>query len=78
MARRVTRASLALSARCSQRHGAQRDVARAASIPQPRLSRLASGRLFPRADEAVRLARAADVPVEWWDEPADAEEEDAA
>ena len=77
MARRVTRASLALYARCSQRHGAQMEVARAASIAQPRLSRLASGWLFPRADEAVRLARVADVPVEWWDEPASAEEDAA-
>ena len=63
---RVTRASEALAKKFETR-GQQKQMSEATRIGQSRLNRLANGILFPRADEAVRIAEAGGPPVEWWD-----------
>ncbi len=57
-----------------KRSGAQKICSARTGIDQSRLSKMASGKAFPRADEAVEIERAAGIPVSWWAEPADGEE----
>lgn len=66
---RKTRASSALSRKLGVRHGEQKDCSTRTKIPQSRLSRIADGKLFPRADEGARLVEEG-IPIHWWDEPA--------
>ena len=66
---RVTKASVELSKRFELR-GRQRDCSQESGIGQSKLSRLATGELFPRADEAVSLQTSDGIPVEWWSENA--------
>lgn len=71
---RKTRASEALRSKFEARHGAQKDCHLRTKIPQNRLSRIADGKAFPRADEGSRLEQEG-IPVHWWDEePLDAEQ----
>jgi hypothetical protein len=65
---RETRASRALSAKLSAKHGEQGLCSRRTKIPQSRLSRIAAGKLFPRADEGARFVEEG-IPIHWWDEP---------
>lgn len=65
---RVTRASVALSKRFDV-HGEQKACSARTGIAQPRLSRIAKGELFPRADEGHRFEDTEEIPVAWWAEP---------
>lgn len=64
---RETRASRVLAEKLSVRHGAQKECSLRTRIPQSRLSRIASGKLFPRADEGARLVEEG-IPIHWWNE----------
>lgn len=63
---RVTKASLALRKRFETR-GRQRDCAAETGIGQSRLSRIADGELFPRADEGAALQRSDGILIDWWE-----------
>jgi transcriptional regulator with XRE-family HTH domain len=63
-----TRASAALTAKFATRHGYQKDCAARTGIAQSRLSRIASGQIMPRADEAARLEAEEGIPASWWGE----------
>jgi hypothetical protein len=68
---RVTKASEDLRTKFAKEHGAQRRMAEAAGIGQPRLCLIAKGRLFPRADEGNAIEEAGGPPVKWWSLPSD-------
>lgn len=64
---RVTRASIELSKRFEVR-GRQRECSAETGIGQSRLSRFATGELFPRADEGAKLQRSEGIHVDWWED----------
>lgn len=66
---RVTKASLALHRKFESRHGYAAEVSRRTRISPSRLSRIADGILFPRADEGAALV-AEGIPIAWWRVPA--------
>lgn len=74
-----TRASVALGKRFGpKRSGGQKRCSERTGIGQSRLSRIASGELMPRADEAALLERDEAIPVAWWGEPPLPEDESGA
>lgn len=64
---RKTRGSEALARKFGARHGEQKDCFERTKIPQSRLSRIADGKAFPRADEGARLVEEG-IPIHWWNE----------
>lgn len=72
---RQTRASEALFRRLGGdprtrriRHGEIKKCSERTRIERSRLSRIANGKTFPRADEGSRLVEEG-IPIHWWDEP---------
>ena len=71
---RQTRASVALSRKLGDastggraRHGETKKCSERTSIERSRLSRIAAGKAFPRADEGARLVEEG-IPIHWWNE----------
>lgn len=69
---RQTRASQALFRKLGGsadrlRHGELKECAGRTSISRSRLSRIAAGKAFPRADEGARLVEEG-IPIHWWNE----------
>lgn len=70
---RQTRASVALFRKLSDpssgraRHGEMKKCSERTGIERSRLSRIAAGKLFPRADEGARLVEEG-IPIHWWNE----------
>jgi hypothetical protein len=65
---RATRASAALSERFSSKYGAQKECSEKTGIKQARLSKIASAKAFPRADEGALIEQHEGIPAGWWAE----------
>lgn len=64
-----TKASRALSEKFGEkRSGLQKRCSERTGIEQSRLSKIAGGKAFPRADEAAKLEEEG-IPVIWWTLP---------